>query len=166
MITLQSFNVVGFPFHIRIGMSACLSSERPLHACMLWTIGDDMMPEEDEAQGRIVYKEWYTIVKLNGCVITCLLCIHIVGGLLACFAVSETASTMNFITAGADPGINYKGQVGVHRSMNIITKGETMHKRKHYVLKCMKEGCTCPLCPSLDPLLHWPLLNGNTHTHQ
>ena len=25
---------------------------------------------------------------------------------------------------GADPGINYEGQVGVHKSMNIITKGE------------------------------------------
>ena len=27
-------------------------------------------------------------------------------------------------TPGADPGINYEGQVGVHKSMNIITKGE------------------------------------------
>ena len=26
--------------------------------------------------------------------------------------------------AGADPGINYKGLVGVHKSMNIITKRE------------------------------------------
>ena len=26
--------------------------------------------------------------------------------------------------AGADPGINYEGKEGVHKSMNIITKGE------------------------------------------
>ena len=25
---------------------------------------------------------------------------------------------------GADPGINYEGQVGVHKSMNILTKGK------------------------------------------
>ena len=25
---------------------------------------------------------------------------------------------------GVDPGNNYEGQVGVHKSMNIITKGE------------------------------------------
>ena len=27
-------------------------------------------------------------------------------------------------TARADPGIYYEGQVGVHKSMNIITKGQ------------------------------------------
>ena len=32
---------------------------------------------------------------------------------------------LNFVRrTGADPGINYNGQVGVHKSRNIITKGE------------------------------------------
>ena len=46
-----------------------------------------------------------------------------------------------------DPGINYEGQVGVHRSMNIITKGEGVHKRIALCNKVHEGGCTCPLCP-------------------
>ena len=30
----------------------------------------------------------------------------------------------SYANTGADPGINYEVQMGVHRSMNIITKGE------------------------------------------
>ena len=95
MITLPSFNVVGFPFHIRIGLCACSSSEWPLHACMLWTIGDGIWCRRRvKHKGLVCIK--YDIAKLSGSVVTCLW--HKVGGLLACFAVSEAASTMNFIT--------------------------------------------------------------------
>ena len=33
---------------------------------------------------------------------------------------------------GADPGINYEGQAGVHKNMNIITKGEGVFWRQNH----------------------------------
>ena len=52
--------------------------------------------------------------------------------------------------AGADPGINYEGQVGVHKCMNIITKGEGVHKSISLCNKVHEGGVHMP---PLDPLL-------------
>ena len=46
-----------------------------------------------------------------------------------------------------DPGINYEGQVGVHKSMSIITKGKGVHKGIHYVIKRTKGGVHMPPMP-------------------
>ena len=42
--------------------------------------------------------------------------------------------------AGADPGINYEGRLGVHKSMNLITKGRGGTRVWHYVVKYMKRA--------------------------
>ena len=57
------------------------------------------------------------------------------------------------LSAGADPGINYEGRVGVHKSMNIIMKKERVHKSIALYNEVHQGGCTCLLCPPLDPLL-------------
>ena len=57
------------------------------------------------------------------------------------------------LDSGTDPGINYEGQVGVQKSMNIITMGERGCTRvEHYVMNCTKGVHVPPMHP-LDPLL-------------
>ena len=82
------------------------------------------------------------------------------------FNLSTSAFTSKHLCQadpGSDPEINYKGQVEVLKSLNIIKNGEGVHNS---IALCNKErewGCTCPLCPPgsargiqvvLQPLSH------------
>ena len=54
---------------------------------------------------------------------------------------------------GADPGINYEGQVGVHKSVNIVTKGEGGAQLYSTICnKVCEGGVHVPPCP-LDSLV-------------
>ena len=54
------------------------------------------------------------------------------------------------LEAGAEPGINYEGPMGVHKSMNIVTKGEGVLKSIALCNKAHQRGVqVSPMPPSI-----------------
>ena len=99
-----------------------------------------------------LYPFWYSSVSSNAMRIDipsslCILCsfkcpsMWIRVAVLGSVSIHQASAAGSMLhtnllqNAAADPGINYEGRLGVHKSMNLITKGGEGTRVEHYVIK-------------------------------